>query len=117
IQSRGGLCFALETGESLRIGGETFRKKLQGHKTVEANVLGLVHHIHPATAELLAVVMVWPIMMLGVRWSKSMQSSLMQQEDHSHAHFNFAYSSLASFRMGMSGSASFRWRRNEEQAP
>ncbi len=30
---------------------------------------------------------------------------------------NFAYSALASFRMGMSGSASFQSAKNEGQAP
>ena len=52
-QSRGGLRFVLETGERLRITGEFLRKKFQGHKTVEANVLGLIDHTHPTTSELL----------------------------------------------------------------
>ena len=39
------------------------------------------------------------------------------REGHSRAHFSFAYSDLASFSMGMSGSASFQREENEEQAP
>jgi len=40
---------ALETGQRLRIGGQIIRQKLQRHRTVQARVLRLIHHTHPAS--------------------------------------------------------------------
>src|SRR5713101_3379819 len=53
IQCRGGLGFALETGEGLGISCDLIGQELQGHEAVQFHILGLVHHAHPATAELL----------------------------------------------------------------
>jgi hypothetical protein len=53
IQGGRSLGLAPEASESRGVTRDVFRKKLQGYKTVEARVLGLVDHTHPATAELL----------------------------------------------------------------
>ena len=53
VQGRGGLGFALKTGQSLRVSGDFLGQELQGHKAVQPGVLGLVDHTHPATAQLL----------------------------------------------------------------
>ena len=52
VQGGGGLGFALEAAQSLRIAGN-FGQKLQRNETVQPSVLGLVHNTHPAAAELL----------------------------------------------------------------
>ncbi len=53
IKGRCRLRLALKTGQSLRISGHVLGQKLQGDETMEPGVLGLVHHTHPAPAELL----------------------------------------------------------------
>ena len=53
VQSRGGLSLAPETLQSLGILGDLVGQELQSDKAVEASVLGLVDHTHPAAAELL----------------------------------------------------------------
>src|SRR6266571_3612585 len=95
--------------------GPVFMEKPQSHKTVEPSVLGLVDHTHPAVPELLddAVVRDGLADELGgvaiggsvrsYRWERSI--AILSTEK---GYCNFAYSALASFRMGMSGSASFQ---------
>src|ERR1700747_518592 len=51
IQRGGGLRFALEAGESLRIASDFGREELEGHEAVELGVLGLVDDAHPAAAQ------------------------------------------------------------------
>jgi len=53
IQGRGGLRFALEASQRLRVFRNLVRKELQGDKTVQLYVFGLVNHTHPASAQLL----------------------------------------------------------------
>ena len=53
VQRRRGLCLSLETGQRLWVSRYVVRKKLQGDKTVQAYVLGLVDDTHPAAAQLL----------------------------------------------------------------
>jgi hypothetical protein len=53
VQSRGGLGFALESSEGLRIFRDVFMKKFQGDKTVQANVFGFVDDAHATAAQLL----------------------------------------------------------------
>ena len=52
---KGGSClgFTPETLKSLAVSGYIFGQKLQGDKTVESGVLGLVDHTHAAAAEFL----------------------------------------------------------------
>ena len=52
IQGRGGLGFALEAAERLRVFGYIVGKELESDKAAELYVLSLVDHAHPATAEL-----------------------------------------------------------------
>ncbi len=51
IERGGGLGFALEARESLRVCGERFRQKFERHEAAQADVFGLVDHAHAATAE------------------------------------------------------------------
>ncbi len=51
IQGGGGLCFALETLESLRVAGEIFGEKFQRDETAELGVFGFVDDAHSAAAE------------------------------------------------------------------
>ena len=53
VQSRRGLRFALETGESLGIAGHFIGEKLEGDETVQVGVFRLVDDTHPAAAEFL----------------------------------------------------------------
>ena len=53
IQCRGGLGFALEAAESVRVFGHFIRQELEGNKPAELHILSLIDHAHPATAELL----------------------------------------------------------------
>ena len=53
IQGGRGLCLATEAAEGLRIARDFVRQELQGDKTVQARVLGLVHHAHAAATEFL----------------------------------------------------------------
>ena len=52
IQCGGSASFAAETFQSLRIAGKVFGKKLECDKATKLRVFGLVHHAHPAAAEL-----------------------------------------------------------------
>jgi hypothetical protein len=53
VQGRRSACLPAKTFQSLWVLGEVFRKKLQGNEAPKLSVLGLVHHTHPATADLL----------------------------------------------------------------
>src|SRR5713101_4368211 len=53
IECRRRLGLALEAGQGLRVFGDVIGQKLQGHKSVEGHVLGLVDHAHAAAAQLL----------------------------------------------------------------
>jgi hypothetical protein len=69
VQCGRSLRFALEAGESLCILGNVVREKLQCDKTVQLNVLGLVNHTHPASAEFLEdAVMRNGLAEHGLRW-------------------------------------------------
>ncbi len=52
VERRSGPRLALEAIERLGILGQIFRQKLERHKTAERGVFGLVHHAHPAAAQL-----------------------------------------------------------------
>ena len=45
--------FALKTRQRLLIFGDLIGQELEGHKTMESDVFGLVDDTHPASAELL----------------------------------------------------------------
>jgi hypothetical protein len=50
VQGRRRLGFPLEPAQGLRVAGQFFRKKLEGHVTAELNVFRFVDHTHaPAT--------------------------------------------------------------------
>ncbi len=51
IQGRRGLRLALEACQSLRVLANFVRQELQGDKTLETGVFGLVDHAHPTTTE------------------------------------------------------------------
>ena len=53
VESGGGLGFALEAAESLRVSGDLVGQELQGDEAAELNVLGLVDDTHAAAAEFL----------------------------------------------------------------
>src|ERR1700730_13485587 len=53
VESRRGLRFTLKTGKSLGVFGYFIGQEFQSHKPVQPGVFSLVHHTHPATAELL----------------------------------------------------------------
>jgi len=53
IQSGGGLRFALEAGQSLRIPGYFIGKEFQRNEAAQPGVFCLVDHAHAAAAELL----------------------------------------------------------------
>ena len=53
IESRSGLCLALETGECLRILGDGVRQEFKGDKAMQAGVLSLIDHTHAPAAQLL----------------------------------------------------------------
>jgi len=53
IQRRGGLRFAPETAQGLRVFGYFVRQKLERNKAIQSRVLGLVHNAHAAATELL----------------------------------------------------------------
>ena len=54
IQCRGGLGFALKTGEGLPVFGYLIGQKLEGNKPAELHILCLVNHTHAPAAELLS---------------------------------------------------------------
>ncbi len=51
VQRRGGLGFALKTGENLRVFGDIVRQEFEGDKPSELHILSLVDNTHPAAAE------------------------------------------------------------------
>ncbi len=53
VQSGGGLRFALEARQRLRILGNIVGQELEGDKAMQPCVFGLVDNTHPAAAELL----------------------------------------------------------------
>src|SRR5882762_2354872 len=53
VQRRGGLRFALETGEGLRVSSDLIGQELQRNEAMQPSILGLVDHTHAATAQLL----------------------------------------------------------------
>ena len=53
IQCRRRLGFALEAAESVLVFSNFIRQELERDKATKFDILGLVHHTHPATAELL----------------------------------------------------------------
>src|SRR2546423_12112851 len=53
VEGGGSLGFPLEARQSLRITGDLFRKKFEGHEAMQADVFGLIDHTHPAAAQLL----------------------------------------------------------------
>ena len=53
VQCRCRLGFALEAAESVRIFSNFIRQELERDKATKFDILGLVYHTHPATAELL----------------------------------------------------------------
>src|SRR6266851_9197749 len=53
VQGRGRLRFPVKAFQSAGVFSQLFWKKLQSDETAERSVFGLVHHAHPATAELL----------------------------------------------------------------
>ena len=52
VQRGGGLGFALETAQRLRVSGDVVGKKFQRDEAVQARVFGLVDNAHAAAAEL-----------------------------------------------------------------
>src|ERR1700693_5151243 len=52
VECRCSLGFPLEAAEGLRIAGHFVGQEFQPHKTMQASVLGLVNHPHPAATEL-----------------------------------------------------------------
>jgi len=51
IQCGGGLRFAFETGESLRVAGNFLRQEFKRHEAMKPRVLGFIDDAHSATAE------------------------------------------------------------------
>jgi hypothetical protein len=103
VEGRGGACFTAEAFERLRILSDVLGQKLQCDKSAKLSVLGFIDHAH-ATTQFLDDAVVRDGLAehlqecYGVRIGMSMHA----------LHCSFAYSALASFRMGMSGSASFQ---------
>ena len=50
VQSRRGLRFSLKASQRLGFAGDVFRQELEGHEAMQADVLGLIDHTHPAPA-------------------------------------------------------------------
>jgi hypothetical protein len=53
VEGRSSLSFSLETSQCLGVSGDLVRQELQGNKTIERSVFGLVDHTLPAATELL----------------------------------------------------------------
>src|SRR5207237_901563 len=53
VKCGGSARFTLEALQSLRIVGQSFRKKLQGHTAPQARVLGFVNHTHASSTQLM----------------------------------------------------------------
>jgi hypothetical protein len=52
VQRGGGLGFALESREGLRVAGDVLRQKFQRNEALEARVFGLVNDTHTSAAKL-----------------------------------------------------------------
>jgi hypothetical protein len=52
IQCRSGLSFSLESRQALSASGKIVGEKFQSNESVEASVLSLINHTHPAAAKL-----------------------------------------------------------------
>jgi hypothetical protein len=52
VEGGSGLGFALKAGEGLRIAGNFFGQKFEGHKAAKARVLGFVDNAHAAASKL-----------------------------------------------------------------
>ena len=52
VQGRGSTSLPLKTAEGLCVVGEFVGKELQGDVTTELQVFRLIHHTHPAAANL-----------------------------------------------------------------
>ena len=53
VQGRGGLGLAPEAFQCLRVLGHVIGQELEGNEATERRVLSLIHHTHPAAAQLL----------------------------------------------------------------
>ena len=53
VQCRGGLCLALEAAERMWIFGYIIGQEFEGYEAAQLNVLGPIHHPHPAATQLL----------------------------------------------------------------
>jgi len=53
VESRGCSSFPLKALQGLTVFGKVLRQELEGHETAETGIFGLVHHTHPANAQLL----------------------------------------------------------------
>jgi len=53
IQCRGGLRFALESRQRLRVFGYIIRQEFESDEAMQLYILGFVHHTHPAPAQFL----------------------------------------------------------------
>jgi hypothetical protein len=53
VESRGRPCLALKSFERVAVVRRPVREEFQRNEAVKARVFGLVHHTHPAAAELL----------------------------------------------------------------
>src|ERR1035437_7767042 len=53
IQRGGSLGLALKSGKYLRVASNILRQELEGDEAMQPSVLSLVHHTHPAAAQLL----------------------------------------------------------------
>jgi hypothetical protein len=53
VQRRSSRGFTLKAGQRLRVFGYINGQEFQGDETMQSSILGLVHHTHPPTAQLL----------------------------------------------------------------
>jgi hypothetical protein len=67
IEGGSGLGFALEAGESLRVGGDVFGEEFEGDEAMEAGVFGFVDNAH-AAAEFVGDVVVGEVL-TDQRWA------------------------------------------------
>src|SRR5208337_1331991 len=52
VESRGCSSFPLKALQGLTVFGKLLRQELEGHETAETGIFSLVHHTHPASAQL-----------------------------------------------------------------
>src|SRR4029077_4209203 len=53
IEGRGGLCFALEARDDLRVAGYIVGKKFERDQAMKTSVFGFINHAHASATELL----------------------------------------------------------------